>query len=455
MADQGDNGFGAPDAYARPGQPLVPTSPWAAYPAPGEHARPYDFSQPLKQAPEAASSLPPVYAPPPAFVAGATALGRPRRASASKRLLAGVGSLAALAVLAAASGVLTPSVATTTRPDPAPPTTSTQPSSQDPTGQAPSRQGTGTAKSSGQVAATTAQSKGVVLINTLVSGGSAAGTGMILDASGRVLTNYHVVQGSTSVKVTVPTTDRTYTATVVGHDATHDVALLQLQDASNLDTVAIDNDAVNTGDAVTAVGNANGQEYLTGASGQITDTSATVTVSNDNGGKETLTDVYETNAQAQPGDSGGPLFDAQNEVTGMTTAGEQTYRGPRAGSASTVASYAIPIARTMAIVKQIESGTASETVKIGAKAYLGIVVSTGTTGSTVVSSVSSGTPAQKAGITKGSTITSIGGTRVSTQPEIAAALAPHSPGDTVTVAWTDASGTKHSAAVTLADSPVN
>ena len=69
--------------------------------------------------------------------------------------------------------------------------------------------------------------------------------------------------------------------------------------------------------------------------------------------------------------------------------------------------------------------------------------------------MTAGTPAADAGITAGSTITAIGGTSVSSQPEIATALAGHSPGDTVKVTWTDSSGSKHSADVTLAASPVN
>jgi len=306
------------------------------------------------------------------------------------------------------------------------------------------------------VAATAAQTKGVVLINTTLTNGSAAGTGMVLDSTGEILTNYHVVQGSTKVEVTVVASNKTYTATVVGHDATNDVALLKVEGASGLDAVAIDNDAVRVGETVSAVGNANGQEYLTAATGQITSTAATVTVSNDSAtGSETLTDVYETNAQARPGDSGGPMFDTENEVTAMTTAGESTYRGPRSGTSTTVASYAIPIARALSIVKQIESGSSSGTVKVGANAYLGITIATRTSSSAIVSTVTAGTPAADAGITSGSTITAIGSTAVASQPEIATALAGLSPGDSVKVSWTDASGAKRSATVTLASSPVN
>lgn len=441
MSDPINGGNGAPDGFARAGQAPVPAQPWGAYPAPADGTQPYPV------------------------MGGATATGGRRRASSRSRLMAGVGSLVAVAVLVAAAGLLSGRSATTSSSVPQGATTPAASAPAVPGGTQPGNTtapqsgtstGVGTQSSTGQVAATAAQTKGVVLINTTVAGGSAAGTGMVIDSSGLVLTNYHVVQGSTKVEVTIAATDKTYTATVVGHDAVNDVALLRLAGASALETVAIDRDAVTVGTKVVAVGNANGQDFLTGAAGTITDTAATVTVRNDSAaGSETLTDVYETNAQAQPGDSGGPLFDTQNEVTGMTTAGEQTFRGPRTGTATTVTSYAIPIARALSIVKQIETGTSAGTVRVGPNAYLGIMVSTAQTGSAIVSSVTSGTPAAKAGITAGSAITKIGGTTVSTQAQIAAALAGRSPGQTIKVGWTDASGQTHSADVVLAASPVN
>ena len=85
--------------------------------------------------------------------------------------------------------------------------------------------------------ATAAQSAGVVLIDTVLpyQHGQAAGTGMVLTSSGQVLTNYHVVQGAGSIRVTVAQTGQTYQATVVGTDPTQDVALIQLTGASGPD----------------------------------------------------------------------------------------------------------------------------------------------------------------------------------------------------------------------------
>src|SRR6185312_10975067 len=89
-------------------------------------------------------------------------------------------------------------------------------------------------------------------------GGRAAGTGMILTSTGEVVTNHHVVQGSTKLQVTVMSTGQTYTATVVGTDARDDVAIIQLQNASGLQTVTPDTDGVALGDSVTTVGDADG-----------------------------------------------------------------------------------------------------------------------------------------------------------------------------------------------------
>lgn len=488
MTDWSGHGQGVPDDFARPGQ--QPPS----FPPPAQDAQPFSFGTPQKPVPRYEPGQPPAagqpYAPgqpytpgqeyertavmppapmssdgsgglPPFYGSGQPAAPGPvppRRGTAS-RVAFGIGAIAALAVLAVSTllqpgstSVLVPAGGTR------------------PAASAPAQGGTGGSASGGSSGTTTgsstssnataAQSAGVVLITTTLTNGSAAGTGMIVDSSGLVLTNYHVVQGSTAIEVQVVDGGQTYTASVVGRDATNDVALLRLQGASGLSTVRVDGDAVKAGDTVTAVGNAQGKGYLTAAAGRITSVNATVTVSNDSGGTETLKDVYETDAAAQPGDSGGPLYDGQGEVTGMTTAGEQTYAGPhgsrgRTQQPSTVASYAIPIARAMSIVTQIESGTASGSVQIGAKAYLGISVASGSGGSVVVSAVNDGTPAAEAGITAGSTITSIAGTQVASQSDIAGVLGGHKPGETVKVTWTDASGDDHSASLTLGSSPVN
>ncbi len=303
---------------------------------------------------------------------------------------------------------------------------------------------------------TEAQSSGVVLITAQIPGGEAAGTGMVVDSSGLILTNYHVVQGSTAVAVTLASTRQSFKAIVVGHDATDDVALLKVP-VTGLTAVKVDNDPVAVGDPVSAVGNAQGQGYLTASPGTITATSQTVTVANDTAtGSETLSGVYVSDAAAQPGDSGGPLFDAQNEVAAMTTAGQQTQTVSRSRVGRTVATYAIPINKALSIVTQIEAGKETADVRVGPNPYLGISISSVAAGPGVtVVAVTPGTPAARAGMTGGSVITTVGGQKIASQSQLAAALAGHNPGDKVSVSWVDASGRPHSAQVTLAESPLN
>ncbi len=220
--------------------------------------------------------------------------------------------------------------------------------------------------------ATAAQSAGVVLIDTVLpyQDAQAAGTGMVLTASGQVLTNYHVVEGAGTITVTVAATGQSYPATVVGTDPTDDVALLQLTGASGLTTVKADDDQAQVGDAVTAVGNAGGTGTLTAADGTISSLTSSVTAASEgSSGSETLASMIETTADVVSGDSGGPLFDAEGEVVGIDTA---------ASTGSEIDGYAIPIARALGIVDQIRSGAETSTVRIGPAAFLGVELSSGT-----------------------------------------------------------------------------
>ena len=164
---------------------------------------------------------------------------------------------------------------------------------------------------------------GVVVIDTNLAyqDARAAGTGMVLTSSGEVLTNNHVIRDATAIRVVVPSTGRSFTASVVGYDTTDDVAVLQASGASNLKTIPLgDSSAVSAGESVTALGNAGGTGSLRAASGTVTRVDRAITVSDDQGGSESLTGMIETNAAVQPGDSGGPLLNASGQVIGMDTA---------------------------------------------------------------------------------------------------------------------------------------
>jgi S1-C subfamily serine protease len=300
---------------------------------------------------------------------------------------------------------------------------------------------------------------GVVVIETTLGyqGGEAAGTGMVLTSSGEVLTNNHVIEGATSIRVTVPATGKTYTATVVGYEVSDDVAVLQLRGASGLQTVALGSAAAaKVGRLVRAVGNAGGTGTLTAATGRITGLARTITATDGQGQGEQLTGLIETNANVQAGDSGGPLLNASGQVIGMDTAASQTFAGFRFEQQSAPDAYAIPINRAVAIAKQIVAGKASSTVHIGGTAFLGVgVASSGYGDSTgaVITGVVSGSPADDAGLVAGGEITAIDGKGVASPNALVTLLLRHKPGDTVTLTVVGRAGVERSVAVTLGSGP--
>ncbi|MDE9364227.1 trypsin-like peptidase domain-containing protein [Luteipulveratus sp. YIM 133132] len=325
--------------------------------------------------------------------------------------------------------------------------------------------------SSGQTTATTSgtpvsSASGVVMVDTVLPGGEGAGSGIVLRSDGVVLTNYHVVEGSTSIRVTA-SGGKTYTASVVGYDESHDVAVLKLTDASGLATATFDT-TTTVGEAVTAIGQGGGQGTLYKTSGTITASGQQITASDESSGSETLTGLLQTNAQIVAGYSGGPLTDADGEVVGMDTA---------ASSRSPITGYAIPIASALSIATQIQNGTHTATNHIGARAALGVEVSSGTTsdgsayggwspygtgdgsygsaaGAAVVG-VLDGSGVASAGLAAGDTITAVGGHTISDASQLSSVMDAYQPGQRVSVQWSDASGSSHSATVTLGTSSAN
>src|SRR5579859_271408 len=311
-----------------------------------------------------------------------------------------------------------------------------------------------------------------------LQGATSEGTGIVLTSTGEVLTNNHVIEGATSIKAIDIGNGRTYTATVVGYDASHDVAVIQLQNASGLTTASLgDSSTVQTGDNVTALGNAGGKEGTPAvATGTVAALNQSITASDElSSVSEQLTGLIETNAPIQPGDSGGPLVNSYGQVIGMDTAASSNYQFQGQSSTATQA-YAIPINDAVAIAKQIEAGTTSADVHIGATAFLGLETSgsssnsgafggfggsggfggqnsqSGAAGVTIAGTVS-GSPAASAGLTQGDTITAIAGQSVSSAQDVAHTLVKYHPGDSISVSWTDTSGQSHTANLTLTSGP--
>lgn len=291
----------------------------------------------------------------------------------------------------------------------------------------------------------------VVDVNTTLPAGAGAGTGMILTSSGDVLTNNHVVEGATSIRVVLVSSGKSYTATVVGTDPTDDVAVLRLTGTSGLQPIpTADSAKVGVGDPVVAIGNAGGRggdPSVVG--GSVTATNRSITVSDSTGASaEALTGLIQTDAPIEPGDSGGPLADTAAKVIGMNTAASASNGFD--GSASE--GFAIPINRALSIARQIQQGRGSSTIHIGVPGMLGVSVVTpvGGPAGAQVADVTAGSPADVAGLQIGDTITTVDGKGVSSATELTTLIRSHRTGDSVRVGWTDSNGSRHSATVRLA-----
>jgi len=287
--------------------------------------------------------------------------------------------------------------------------------------------------------------------------GEAAGTGLVLSASGEILTNNHVIDGATSIKVTDLGNGRTYTAAVVGYDTSADVAVLQLQGASGLKTVTVGNSSkVTVGQAVVALGNAGGTGGTPSESaGSVTTLDQSITASDEGSGlSEQLTGLIETDATLEAGDSGGPLLNTAGRVIALDTAASSS-SGPGVQAAA-VHSYAIPINEAVSVAQQIVAHDASSTIHIGTSAFLGVeVASTGADQSSgaAVFAVVSGSPAANAGITAGEVISALGSDTVTSAASLSSLMNRYAPGDKITVTWTDEAGQSHTATVVAATGP--
>jgi S1-C subfamily serine protease len=303
----------------------------------------------------------------------------------------------------------------------------------------------------------------IVDINTTLAEGegTAAGTGMVITSDGDILTNNHVVEDAVSIKVTIPGRG-TYSATVVGTDVAEDIAVLKVSGVSSLTTVRFDTSSVAVGTSVVAIGNALGKGGTPAVvSGDITALDRTVSARTDTSGVETLDGLIETNAAIEPGDSGGPLLDAEGEVIGMDTAADE--------SGKTVA-YSIPVSEMIPIVERMLKSEEGDGISIGKIAFLGVAVldsstvegpgfssgngtSTSGVSGVVVEQVVSGSPAAEAGIVAGDVITKLNGTSVTSESQLKKLIIEHRVGDVISVTFVDGS-TSTTVDVKLVPGPV-
>ncbi len=213
---------------------------------------------------------------------------------------------------------------------------------------------------------------------------------------------------------------------------------------------------VSVGDGVVAIGNAfNRAGPPTVTDGTVTALGRAITVRGD-AGSEQLSNLIEINAQLEPGNSGGPLFNADGKVIGMNTAAA-TGAIPQSGTND---GFAIPINDALTIVHQIESGRSGGNVTTGPAGFLGVSVSDNSNGSfggnggggggVTVQRVNPGSPAESAGLTTGDQITAVDGQQVSSSTQLTQLISGKHPGDSVRLTWVDQNGNQHSANVRLA-----
>ncbi|WP_433496243.1 S1C family serine protease [Sphaerimonospora sp. CA-214678] len=296
----------------------------------------------------------------------------------------------------------------------------------------------------------------VVSIQVRTQMGGGEGSGVILSADGLVLTNNHVVaQADQSARITVKFSDgRTGTAVVKGTDPTTDIAVIQVQDVTDLVPASLgDSDKLQVGDPVLAIGSPLGLEGSV-TSGIVSALDRTLTESGDDRqqpfpwGQQrqsrgtTIGGMIQTDAAINPGNSGGALVNGSGEVVGINTAIATS--GSSSGNIGV--GFAIPINMAKQVSDQlIRTGRASH-------AFLGVSVAdaVGGTPGAVVASITVGSPAEKAGLKEGDLITKINDKRVDSAEALVGTIRSSRPGDKVTIEYTRNDKTA-TASITLAE----
>jgi S1-C subfamily serine protease len=320
---------------------------------------------------------------------------------------------------------------------------------------------------------------------------TASGTGFFVDSrAGLVLTNNHVIRDATSVTVTIPATNQTYQAQVVGADLSTDVAVLRIVPLAGTVSAPIGNSGtVAVGATVVAIGNRAGAGGVPArAVGVISGVGRTIQAADGSSGfTETLHSMLQTTARIQPGDSGGPLANTAGDVIGLDTA---------AGSGGDKAGYAIPINAAMAAERQIALGHPAPGITLGVGGFLGVIIPSTTAPSpraqaaaerslgtdtadsaskvgclsteagagvpdsvapvssgALVDGVLCGTAAEAAGISAGDVIITADGRTVSSPDGLTSIVSACRPGSEVEITWVSPAGTTRASRVRLDSAP--
>lgn len=257
---------------------------------------------------------------------------------------------------------------------------------------------------------------------------AASGSGFIISPDGYILTNYHVIQDSSSITVSLYD-GTTYEATLVGHDSSNDIAVIKV-DAEILSTVTIGRcDEMNVGDSVVAIGNPLGELTFSLTQGVISAKDRKVTFSSGS-----TMELIQTDCSINSGNSGGALFNLYGEVIGITNA-KYSNNGVSAEASIENIGFAIPIEDVMPIAESIiEKGYVS-------KAYIGISVTDvspetqnyGLPEGAAVRQVAADSPAAAAGLQENDIITSVNGTAITGSEDLVDLIRNAAVGDQLTM----------------------
>ena len=285
----------------------------------------------------------------------------------------------------------------------------------------------------------------------------AAGTGLIIDSSGYILTNKHVVpSGTTNLGIITSDGIEYKDVEIIGRDPMNDLAIIKVKNPKNFAPANLgDSDSVRVGQKVIAIGNALGQFQNTVTSGIVSGIGRPIEASDGSGSTtEQLTNLFQTDAAINSGNSGGPLLNYNGEVVGINTA--------VAADAQNIG-FSIPINEAKGIIASVkETGKLSKpflgvkflTLSPTTASQVGVSVTSGAFVDTEAGSVVAGSPADKAGLKPGDIITHINDIELNERTQLTSAIARFKVGDTITLKIIR-DGKKIQAKVVLAEAPNN
>ena len=257
---------------------------------------------------------------------------------------------------------------------------------------------------------------------------SGAGSGVIISSDGYILTCAHVVDGASTITVTIG--DKDYTATLVGEDTTSDIAVIKI-DADGLTPATVGNsDSLKVGQSVMAVGNPLGELGGTVTGGMISALNRSVTIQGSS--SVNTMSLIQMDASVSPGNSGGGLFNMNGELVGIVNAKSSSSDAEGLG-------FAIPINDAIKVAQELlENGYVS------GRPYMGITYLAVTDAQTAaqlnvnaygvyVVDVVQGGPADKAGLKTGDRIVSIDGTEIAQKDDLGTLIQQHAAGDTLSI----------------------